>query len=115
MTMSADARWRRYIDLYSGSLDKDELEEVIDSLRDGDLSRAEQLCRNLLDKSGGVDASTWAILGLYYLVKEDLERAHEAIDRAVELDPDSTLTMNVAGDFASFIVDRCKRKAIDFG
>lgn len=105
MTMSADARWRRYIDLYSGSLDKDELEEVIDSLRDGDFSKAEQLCINLLDKSGGVDASTWAILGLYYLVKEDLERAHEAIDRAAELDPDSTLTMNMAGDLACFAND----------
>jgi len=103
--MSIDAGWRRYVDLYSGSLHRSELEEVIDSLRDGDFPRAEQLCKTLLDESGGVDASIWAVFGLYYLVTKDLDNAHAAIGRAVELDPDSTLTMNVAGDFASFAND----------
>lgn len=103
--MTIDAGWARYVDLYSGSLHRSELEEVIDSLRDGDFTRAEQLCESLLDESGGVDASIWAMLGLYYLVKKDLENARVAIDRAMELDPESTLTMNVAGDFASFASD----------
>jgi predicted Zn-dependent protease len=103
--VAVDARWLRYVDLYRGTLERDDFDEVLDCLRRRDLRQAEQHCKILLEQSGGMDASVWAIYGLYHMVRQDMEKAHSAIDRAVELDPDSTLTMNVAADFLSFVED----------
>lgn len=102
--MDAEERIQ-YVDLFRKSLDRSELDEVMDCMREGDLARAEQFCKTLMDESGGVDGTIWAVLGLNHLLKRDYDRAFSAIDRAVELAPESTLTMNIAGDFATFTGD----------
>jgi tetratricopeptide (TPR) repeat protein len=96
---------RRYVDLYAESLVGSKFEEVFTSLQEGEFEDSEKLIRLLLDSTGGADASAWSVLGLHHLVMKDLESAMSAIDRAMELSPESVLTMNVAGDFCTFTGD----------
>jgi tetratricopeptide (TPR) repeat protein len=106
LTIDIEAEgWLRYLDLYRESLNRSDLEEVMEAMRKGDLTRAERHCKALIDENGGADATLWAVLGLYYLVKRDLDKARTAIDRAMEIAPDATLTMNVAGDYFTFAND----------
>ncbi len=46
MTLDAEER-ALYVDLFRKSLDRNELDEVMDCMREGDLTRAEQLCKTL--------------------------------------------------------------------
>jgi tetratricopeptide (TPR) repeat protein len=103
LTLEADMR--RYVDLYEECLEGTEFEESLRLLQEGMFNQAEQMIRALIDKHGGADASAWSVLGLYFLAKKDLDNARRAIDRAMELSTESILTINVAGDFATFSGD----------
>ena len=100
MTLEADMK--RYVDLYEERLEDTEFEQVYHALQEGRLNEAEKTIRRLIEASGGADASAWCVFGLYFLVKKELDNAMSMIDRAMELSPESVLTMNVAGDFATF-------------
>ena len=97
--------WARYLALYRESFDRSDLKEVMEAMRGGDLERAEEHCRELINKSGGVDATLWGVLALYHIVKKDLEQARIALDRAMELAPEELFIVNLAGDFFSFNSD----------
>jgi tetratricopeptide (TPR) repeat protein len=93
---------RRYVDLYEECLEGTEFEESLRLLQEGMFKQAEKTIKTLIDDHGGADAFAWSVLGLYFLTKKDLDSARQAIDRAMELFPESILTINVAGDFATF-------------
>lgn len=103
MTVDTEVEsWARYLALYRKSIDRSDLNEVMEAMRDGDLERAGEHCRELINKSGGVDPTLWGVLALYHIVNKDLAQARIALDRAMELAPEELFIVNLAGDFFSF-------------
>jgi len=87
-----------YVDLLTELLDTDNHREIIQSIRENDLVNAERLCLLRMNQSED-DAVIWSLLGLVYFLKVDVKSAGEAIQRASELAPESSLTLNLMGDF----------------
>lgn len=94
--------WSRYLAVHREALGRSNLKEVVDALRSGDLARAEEHCRTLINESGGADATLWGVLALYHMIRGDFKPALDAIDRAMELAPEELFIVNLAGDFFSF-------------
>jgi len=101
-TASEAKDWSRYIAMHRESLDRSDLKEVMEAMRGGDLARAEEHCRTLINESGGTDATLWGVLALYHMIRGDFKPALDAIDRAMELEPEELFIVNLAGDFFSF-------------
>jgi tetratricopeptide (TPR) repeat protein len=97
--------WFHYLALFRQSIVRSDLREVMEAMREGDLDRAEEHCRTLLDKSGGVDPTVWGVFALFHIVKKDLGQARVALDRAMELAPEELFIVNLAGDFFCFSND----------
>ena len=94
--------WAKYLAVHRESLDRSDLKEVVEAIRSGDLVRAEEHCRTLINESGGADATLWGVLALYHMIRGDFKPALDAIDRAMELAPEELFIVNLAGDFFSF-------------
>ncbi len=94
--------WSRYLAVHRESLNRSDLKEIVEALQSGDLARAEEHCRTLINESGGADATLWGVLALYHMIRGDFKPALDAIDRAMELAPEELFIVNLAGDFFSF-------------
>jgi len=106
LTVDSEAeRWSNYLAMFRESFDRDDINEVMQALREGDLDRAEKHCRELIDTSGGADPTLWGVFALYHIMKKDLSQARIALDRAMELAPEELFIVNLAGDFFCFSND----------
>jgi Tfp pilus assembly protein PilF len=92
-----------YVDLISSSLDADTIEQpdfryIVAHIGREDFAAAERRCL-LRVQNHGDDYLSWALYGLSLMLQAEVKSAGEALQRAMQIEPENVLVLNLMGDF----------------
>jgi Tfp pilus assembly protein PilF len=94
---------RLYVDLVTSSLDTDIIEQpdikyIVQRIGREDFAAAERRCL-LRVQNHGDDCLSWALYALLLILQAEEREAGEALERAISLEPENVLVLNLLGDY----------------
>lgn len=92
-----------YVDLIASSLDSDTIElpdlrYIVQHISREDFAAAERRCL-LRVQNHGDDSMSWALYALSLILQAEVKEAGEALQRAMQIDSESVLVLNLMGDY----------------